>query len=73
LELRLVAAWPGCGSNNQIWSCLGLPRTVGTSIAQGRYLNAATAREPAVVLGAAAAQLLGIDRIWPGERIGSTR
>jgi len=25
------------------------------------------------MLGAAAAQLLGIDRIWPGERIGSTR
>jgi putative ABC transport system permease protein len=48
---------------------LGLPGTVSTSIAQGRYLNAATAREPVAVLGAAAAQLLGIDRIWPGERI----
>jgi putative ABC transport system permease protein len=48
---------------------LGLPGVVGTSLAQGRYLNAATAREPAAVLGAAAAQRLGIDRIWPGERI----
>jgi putative ABC transport system permease protein len=48
---------------------LGLPHVVGTSIAQGSYLNAATARQPAAVLGAAAAQRLGIDRIWPGERI----
>jgi putative ABC transport system permease protein len=38
-------------------------------MAQGRYLNAATARGPVAVLGAAAAQRLGIDRIWPGERI----
>jgi putative ABC transport system permease protein len=50
-------------------STLGLPGVVGTSLAQGRYLNAATAREPVAVLGAAAAQRLGIDRIWPGERI----
>jgi putative ABC transport system permease protein len=42
---------------------------VGASLAQGRYLNAATAREPVAVLGAAAAQRLGIDQIWPGERI----
>jgi putative ABC transport system permease protein len=47
----------------------GLPRAVGTSIAQGRYLNAATGREPVAVLGAAAAQRLGIDQVWPGERI----
>ncbi len=50
-------------------SSLNLPATVGTSVAQGAYLNAATAREPVAVLGAAAAQYLGIDRIWPGERI----
>jgi putative ABC transport system permease protein len=48
---------------------LGLPTAVGTSIAHGSYLNTATAREPVAVLGAAAAQRLGIDRIWPGERI----
>jgi len=48
---------------------LGLPRAVSTSVAQGRYLNAATAREPVAVLGAVAAQRLGIDRIYPGERI----
>jgi putative ABC transport system permease protein len=50
-------------------SSLGLPAAAGTSIAQGSYLNAATAREPVAVLGAEAAQLMGIDRIWPGERI----
>jgi putative ABC transport system permease protein len=48
---------------------LGLPAAAGTSLAQGRYLNAATEREPVAVLGAAAAQLMGIDRIRPGMRI----
>jgi putative ABC transport system permease protein len=48
---------------------LNLPATVGTTVARGAYLNAATAREPVAVLGAASAQYLGIDRIWPGERI----
>jgi putative ABC transport system permease protein len=50
-------------------SSLDLPAVVGTSVAQGTYLNAATAREPVAVLGHEAAQLLGIDRIWPGEKI----
>jgi putative ABC transport system permease protein len=36
---------------------------------QGEYLNAATASEPVAVLGSAAAARLGIDRIYPGERI----
>src|SRR5262249_14764232 len=49
---------------------LGLPAAVGTSIAQGHYLNAATAREPVAVLGAEAAQHLGIRRIWPAEGTG---
>jgi putative ABC transport system permease protein len=48
---------------------LGLPAAVGTSVAQGRYLNAATAREPVTVLGAGAAQLLGIDHLWPNQRV----
>jgi putative ABC transport system permease protein len=48
---------------------LGLPHTVGTSVAEGHFLNAATAREPVAVLGAAAAGRMGIDRIYPGERI----
>ena len=48
---------------------LGLPAAVGTSLARGRFLNPATAHQPVAVLGAAAAQRLGIDRIFPGERI----
>jgi len=49
---------------------LGLLKAVGTSIEHGSYLNAATAREPVVVLGAAAAARLGMDRVWaPGMRI----
>jgi putative ABC transport system permease protein len=48
---------------------LGLPAVAGTSLAQGRFLNVGTARYPAAVLGAAAAQRLGIDRIRPWERI----
>jgi putative ABC transport system permease protein len=50
-------------------SSLGLPGAVGTSVAKGTYLNAATAEEPVAVLGAAAAQRLGVDAIFPGERI----
>jgi putative ABC transport system permease protein len=46
-----------------------LPAVAGTSLAQGQFLNAATAREPVAVLGAVTARLLGIDRIRPGERI----
>ena len=48
---------------------LGLLHTVSTTVAKGSYLNAATAREPVAVLGAAAAQRLGIDRVYSGERI----
>ena len=48
---------------------LGLLQATGDTLAQGRFLNAATAREPAAVLGALAAQRLGIDRVFPGERV----
>ncbi len=48
---------------------LHLPAAAGTSLAQGQFLNAATARQPVAVLGAAAAQRLGIDQIRPGLRI----
>jgi putative ABC transport system permease protein len=49
-----------------------LPATLGASIAHGTFLNAATARYPAVVLGAETASLLGINnlanptQIWIG-------
>ena len=50
-------------------SSIGLPAAVSTSMAQGAYLNAATENEPVAVLGYAAAQRLGIDRITLGEKI----
>jgi putative ABC transport system permease protein len=48
---------------------LQLLPAVGTSVAWGSYLNAGTQNEPVAVLGAQAAQFLGIDRIFYGERI----
>jgi putative ABC transport system permease protein len=48
---------------------LNLLPTVGTTLAAGSWLNAATATKPVCVLGAAAAQRLGIDKVLPGERI----
>jgi putative ABC transport system permease protein len=48
---------------------LGLLPVVGSTVTHGAYLNAATAREPVAVLGAAAAQRLGIDHVYAGERI----
>jgi putative ABC transport system permease protein len=49
-----------------------LPATLGITVAHGAFLNAATARYPAVVLGAQAASLLGITslahlaQVWIG-------
>jgi putative ABC transport system permease protein len=57
------------GGLSVVAASLGLPGTIGTSVARGRYLNAAIARLPVAVLGATAAQRLGIDRIYRGERI----
>jgi putative ABC transport system permease protein len=48
---------------------LNLPAVVGAAVGHGSYLNAATATEPVCVLGAQAASLLGIDRVYPGERV----
>ncbi|MGI5328430.1 ABC transporter permease [Actinomadura nitritigenes] len=48
---------------------LDLPAAVRTTVAQGRYLNTATAGQPVAVLGSAAAARLGIARIHPGQRI----
>jgi putative ABC transport system permease protein len=51
---------------------LQLPQAVGATVAKGRWLNAATARYPATVLGAATAAQLGIDQVgsqvWLGGR-----
>ena len=47
----------------------GLLGTLGGSVAHGTFLNAATGRYPAVVLGAVAARTLGIDRVQPGTQV----
>jgi len=53
---------------------LDLPGTVGATIASGSWLGKATGRYPAVVLGSAAADRLGVTtagvgtRVWLGER-----
>jgi putative ABC transport system permease protein len=62
---------PGIDSNalSVEAASLDLLPTVGTSVAEGSYLNAATSQEPICVLGAAAAQRLGVDRVFAGERI----
>lgn len=48
---------------------LKLPEAIRTSIAQGHYLNAATAQQPVAVLGWDAASRLGISTIRPDLRI----
>jgi putative ABC transport system permease protein len=48
---------------------LNLLSVLGTGLARGDWLNAGTAREPVAVLGSAAAQQLGIDRVYPDQRI----
>ena len=48
---------------------LNLLPVIATTLADGHYLNAASAHEPVAVLGATSAQLLGIDHVYPGERI----
>jgi putative ABC transport system permease protein len=49
-----------------------LPATLGATLAHGRFLDAATGRYPVVVLGADAAERLGIDRagvrVWLADR-----
>jgi putative ABC transport system permease protein len=51
---------------------LKLLTTLGATVRHGVYLNAGTARYPAVVLGSTAAERLGIDRpgvnVWLGDR-----
>src|SRR2546422_661543 len=65
---RLIPSVNTNGLSVQAASLELLP-TVGASVAQGVYLNAATARLPVVVLGATAAERLGIGRIYPGVRV----
>ncbi|MGH3715022.1 MAG: ABC transporter permease [Micromonosporaceae bacterium] len=48
---------------------LDLPGTVAATLADGAWLNAATARYPAVVLGSAAAERLGIGAAGDGVQV----
>ena len=48
---------------------LNLLSVLGTGVARGDWLNEGTAREPVAVLGSVAAQQLGIDRVYPDQRI----
>jgi putative ABC transport system permease protein len=46
-----------------------LASTVGATLRDGAFLNSATSRYPAVVLGATAADRLGIDRVGDGVQV----
>jgi len=50
---------------------LNLPAVAGTSLAQGRFLNSATAREPVAVLGALAGLLPAVRaaRLSPSQAL----
>jgi putative ABC transport system permease protein len=48
---------------------LNLPSVLGTGVARGNWLNEGTIRVPVAVLGSAAAERLGIDRVHPDQRI----
>jgi putative ABC transport system permease protein len=48
---------------------LDLPQTVGATVADGTWLNAATEKYPAVVLGSASAERLGIPTAGPDIQV----
>src|SRR5690606_27624546 len=48
---------------------LNLPWVLNADVARGAWLNEATAQMPVAVLGSAAAQRLGIDRVHQDQRI----
>jgi putative ABC transport system permease protein len=68
LRTNLIPAIDG-GGISVLAAQPGLLATLGGSVAHGTFLNAATQRYPAVVLGAMAAQTLGIDRVRPDTQV----
>ncbi len=48
---------------------LNLLSVLSTGVGRGDWLNEGTASEPVAVLGSAAAKRLGIDRVYPDQRI----
>ena len=71
VTVRRTAAVPATDSGgiSVLAAQPGLLGTLGGGVAAGTFLNAATARYPAVVLGAVAAQTLGIDRVRPDTQV----
>ena len=69
--VRRTAAVPATdgGGISVLATQTGLLRTLGGSVARGVFLNAATVRYPAVVLGAVAARTLGIAAVPPGTQV----
>jgi putative ABC transport system permease protein len=57
------------GGISVLASQTSLLHTLGGRVARGVFLNAATIRYPAVVLGAVAARTLGIGRVPPGTQV----
>ncbi|MEV5892228.1 ABC transporter permease [Nonomuraea fuscirosea] len=57
------------GGLNAYAARLDLPATVGATLRSGRWLNAATERYPAAVIGAAAARRLGIGPVGEDTQI----
>ena len=71
VTVRRTAAVPAVDSGGiSVYAAQpGLLGTLGGGVAAGTFLNAATARYPAVVLGAVAAQTLGIGQVGPATQV----
>ena len=71
VTVRRTAAVPALDSGgiSVLASQPSLLRTLGGRVAYGTFLNAATIRYPAAVLGAVAARTLGVSRVPPGTQV----
>jgi putative ABC transport system permease protein len=71
VTVRRTAAVPAVDSGgiSVLAAQPSLLATLGGGVARGTFLNAANSNYPAVVLGAAAAQTLGIDRVPLGTQV----
>jgi putative ABC transport system permease protein len=69
--VRRTAAVPAVdtGGISVLAAQSGLLATLGGTVAHGTFLNAATERYPATVLGAVAARTLGIESVWPDTQV----
>jgi putative ABC transport system permease protein len=65
---RLIPATNTSGLQVRATS-LNLPSVLNTGLVRGAWLNPGTAREPVAVVGSTAAHRLGIDQIFPDQRV----